>query len=259
MRKAALIASAALAIAVVAAVYIAYKPAPTSTPALSSTPTPTPTQAYTPTPALTPTPTYTQTPTPTPELTPTPSTIPSSTSTPAPTPASGFTRAKEIRFIVGERRYFVDGEERLMDAPAILIGEQICVPVKYLAEAMGTQWSYNQERISLLFPDWGRVAELFVERPVMIVCGEEMQIPVAPVVRENQIYLPAKFVAEAFRYTVDWNPATQTISISTTQSCRLTFTIRPRSSVEKLWAPIPRAWDGEGMTNVKVIDFPATR
>ena len=166
-----------------------------------------------------------------------------------------YTRAREIKFIVGEKKYFVDGEERSMDAPALISDEQLYVPCKYLAEAMGTVWECGQERISLMFPDWGRCVELFVGRPVMVVCGKEIPIPVAPLVRENQTYLPAKFVAEAFRYKVDWNLATRTMIISTTQSYRMTLTIRPKSGVEKLWAPVPRDWGDMGMTNVKVIEI----
>lgn len=164
------------------------------------------------------------------------------------------TRAKEIRFTIGERQYFVDGEERLMDAPPIIIEEQVYVPVKYLAEAMGTQWDCSQGRISLVFRDWGRAVGLFVGRPVIVVCGEERPIPSAPVVREGQVYLPAKFVAEAFRYNVNWEPSTRMMIISSTQRYRMTETLRI-GGIDKLWMPVPKEWDGIGMSNVKVIEI----
>ncbi|MBC7073974.1 hypothetical protein H5T58_01135 [Candidatus Parcubacteria bacterium] len=95
------------------------------------------------------------------------------------------TRAKEIKFVVGEKQFFVDGKAKFMDAPAIIINEQVYVRAKYLAEAMGTVWNSKQGRVSLLFPDWGRAVELFVGKPAMRVCGEEIEIPVAPLVRER--------------------------------------------------------------------------
>ncbi|MBC7073975.1 transglutaminase domain-containing protein [Candidatus Parcubacteria bacterium] len=61
-------------------------------------------------------------------------------------------------------------------------------------------------------------------------------------------------MAEAFRYKVDWEPNTQTMTISSRQSYRLTETLRI-SNIEKLWMPIPREWDGAGMSNVKLIEI----
>ena len=34
------------------------------------------------------------------------------------------------------------------------------------------------------------------------------------IVRNDRTYLPAKYVAEAFGYTVDWDEATKTVKIS---------------------------------------------
>lgn len=165
-------------------------------------------------------------------------------------------QAKEVRFTIGEKRYSVDGGERLMDASPFIAEGRTYVPVRYLAEAMGAvvDWDGAEERVSLVSPNWGKVIELFIGRPVVVVCGEERPIPVAPVVREGRTYLPARFVAEAFGYRVNWEPSTRMVIISSTQSYRITETLRI-GNIDKLWMPVPREWGGMGMTNVRVIDI----
>jgi len=124
------------------------------------------------------------------------------------------TQAMEIRFTIGERRYFVNGGERLMDASPFVREDRTYVPVRYLAEPMGAlvEWEGTLQRVTLTFP--GKKVELLIGRPAVVVNGEERPIPVAPVVKESRTYLPARFVAEAFGYEVDWEPRTHTVVIS---------------------------------------------
>lgn len=123
-------------------------------------------------------------------------------------------QAMEIRFAIGERRYFVNGAERLMDASPFVKEDRTYVPVRYLAEPMGALvgWEGPLQRVTLTFP--GKRVELFIGRPVVVVNGEEKPIPVAPLGKEGRTYLPARFVAEAFGYKVDWEPRTHTVVIS---------------------------------------------
>lgn len=37
---------------------------------------------------------------------------------------------------------------------------------------------------------------------------------VAPLIKNGRTYLPARYVAEAFGYTVHWNPSDQTVAIN---------------------------------------------
>ena len=86
----------------------------------------------------------------------------------------------EIRFAIGERRYFVNGGERLMDGSPFVKEDRTYVPVRYLAEPMGAlvEWEGTLQRVTLTFP--GKKVELFIGRPVVVVNGEEKPIPVAP-------------------------------------------------------------------------------
>lgn len=55
------------------------------------------------------------------------------------------------------------------------------------------------------------LVEMAVGRNVLYVNNQGQQMDVSPVVRDGRIYLPARFVAEAFGYKVSWDPATATI------------------------------------------------
>ncbi|MCL5039633.1 MAG: stalk domain-containing protein [Firmicutes bacterium] len=118
-----------------------------------------------------------------------------------------------------------------MDASPFIKQDRTYVPVRYLAEPMGALvgWDEIQRRVTLTFPD--KKVELFVGRPVVVVNGEERSIPVAPVIKDSRTYLPARFVAEAVGYMVDWEPQTRTVIVW----------LRPQVTLESLQALVEQA------------------
>lgn len=122
-------------------------------------------------------------------------------------------RAGRVDFTIGQTVYRLDRDYLVMDAAPFVSAGRTFVPLRYMGDAMGAQvgWDGPAKRVTLTRGDT-RV-ELLVGRAVMRVGGREQALDVAPVLSGGRTYLPARFVAEAFGYTADWDAATKTVTL----------------------------------------------
>ena len=122
----------------------------------------------------------------------------------------------EIRFQIGRNLYWVDGESREMDAKPFIRDDRTYVPVRFLAESMGARvaWSEPEQKVTLTFKSGPM--ELYIGRRALRYGGRDVDIPVAPIIVGDRTYLPARFVAEAVGYTVDWIEESQSVLVRRT-------------------------------------------
>lgn len=93
-------------------------------------------------------------------------------------------------------------------------GGRTYVPVRYPAYALGVPengiiWSPSTGTVTMRKD--GVTVSLAVGGTVMYVDGKSRQMDVAPLIRGGRVYLPARFVAEAFGYAVGWDATRQAV------------------------------------------------
>ncbi|WP_003545688.1 stalk domain-containing protein [Desulfotomaculum nigrificans] len=117
---------------------------------------------------------------------------------------------KSVVFVPGQNEYFVDNKTPgvKMDAvPYISAGGRTFVPIRYLGNALGVDndhiyWDNNIQRAKLVLNDV--YAELTVGKKAITTNGKTQSIDTAPELKQGRTYLPARFVAEALGYQVDF-------------------------------------------------------
>jgi len=128
-------------------------------------------------------------------------------------------------FTVGQKSYILGKQSYAIDAPPFISKGRTLVPVRFLADAVGAQasWDPTTKKVTINRTAVGySVAELTIGSTDMISYsgnGNTCAIPqttimdVAPVIVSNRTYLPARYVAESFGFNVSWNAATQSIAV----------------------------------------------
>ncbi len=125
------------------------------------------------------------------------------------------------RFKVGEKRYTlsVSGREetRELDVAPFIANGRTYVPVRYLAYALGVpeqgvSWDGESRTVTLTLGS--TVVKLTVDEKVLQLNGTARAMDVAPVIVDGRVFLPARFVAEAFGYKVNWIEATREVLIT---------------------------------------------
>jgi hypothetical protein len=119
-------------------------------------------------------------------------------------------------FYVGQQSYTVEGSSYSMPAVTLNREGRVFVPVRYLALALGVPedkivWSPSARTVTLFR---GGVDVVLAEGgSVIYVGGRAMKIDVAPFIYKDRIYLPARYLAEAFGFEVGWDDRLRAVII----------------------------------------------
>ena len=100
-----------------------------------------------------------------------------------------------------------------MNVAPFIQNSRTYVPVRYLGNALGAfvRWEGVTRTVTLTK---GEVkVKLFVSRNIITMNGKDRVMDVAPLIRNARTYLPARYVAGAFGYQVNWDPHAMSVSI----------------------------------------------
>jgi hypothetical protein len=89
--------------------------------------------------------------------------------------------------------------------------------VRYLAHALGVAdsgISWDEKTATVKLNLNGITVTLIMGDTNGYINGRARSIGVAPLVKNGRAYLPARFVAEAFGFQVNWEPASQTVGLT---------------------------------------------
>ncbi|MDO7785792.1 copper amine oxidase N-terminal domain-containing protein [Desulforamulus aquiferis] len=116
---------------------------------------------------------------------------------------------KSVVFIEGRSEYFVNGQTPgvKMDVAPYIAQDRTFVPVRYLGNALGVAnehiyWDSTTNKAKLVLGN--NSTELTIGQKQIVVNGLSLGIDVAPELQSGRTFLPARFVAEALGYQVDF-------------------------------------------------------
>jgi len=114
-------------------------------------------------------------------------------------------------FVVGQNRYFVLDQwpGQAMDVAPFIENDRTYVPVRYLGYGLGVKkddiaWDGDNQVATLKLED--KTVQLTIGSKTMRVNGQDKTMDVEPLLRNGRTFLPARWVAEAFGFKVDWDP-----------------------------------------------------
>ncbi|MHB8918890.1 MAG: stalk domain-containing protein [Desulfocucumaceae bacterium] len=119
-------------------------------------------------------------------------------------------------FTIGVKSYMVGGRPLPMDAAPFIENGRAFLPVRFLAQALGVPekgvvWSPSARAVTLIKE--GISISLAPGGNIMYVSNRPLEMDVVPVLREGRVYLPARYIAEALGYMVEWDSGSQSVII----------------------------------------------
>ena len=139
----------------------------------------------------------------------------SASETTATTGASG---SIVIVYKLGQTFYTANGVVFEMDSAPMLIDGRTYLPVRYITDPLGSyvEWDGDERKVTIILD--GRTVELWVDNPNAKIDGAVWPIDpnnpsVAPIIINDRVYLPIRFVTEAFQCMVEWNGETSEITV----------------------------------------------
>lgn len=115
-----------------------------------------------------------------------------------------------LQFYLGQAAYMVNRQNQTMDATPMIVGGRMLLPVRYVAEPLGTTTLWNEESRKVTITLGDKMIEVWIDNNAARVNGVEKPIDpddatVKPVIVSGRTMLPLRFIAENPGCDVEWN------------------------------------------------------
>lgn len=107
----------------------------------------------------------------------------------------------------------VNEKEVALGAKPLTFNNRVLVPGRFIAEALGTQMSWDGDRQAATFTYKDKNILLTPGQKSMVVNGETLKLEVPPQLVEGRIFVPLRFVCEAFGAHVSFSKVIKLIQI----------------------------------------------
>jgi hypothetical protein len=135
----------------------------------------------------------------------------------APAFADSTNGITSVQFFISQNTYFLNASNAgvNMDAAPYIDANsgRTLVPVRYLADALGTQTNWDGTPQTVTVTSGSTTIDMTIGSTTLAVNGNTQTFDQAPVINNGRTYLPARWVANALGYQVDWDAQFQDILI----------------------------------------------
>ncbi|WP_338818466.1 hypothetical protein MTCOM_23690 [Moorella thermoacetica] len=130
------------------------------------------------------------------------------------TPAPGGAKYS-ASFVIGSTTYTVNGVQNTMDVAPYVKNDRTYLPVRYVAYALGiTPENILWDGKTATFIGEGRVVQVTPGSAVMTINGAPVTMDVTTDLVNGRVMVPFRWIAQAFGAQVNYDEATQTVSIN---------------------------------------------
>lgn len=119
----------------------------------------------------------------------------------------------EIKVTIGQKKALIDDSAVTLDVAPIIRNNRTMVPVRFIGEAFGAQfaWDESARKVTYTFDDVK--IELFIDKSTAKLNGKSITLDAAPIIIGGRTMVPLRFVGEYMGATFDWDGDKQTATI----------------------------------------------
>lgn len=112
-------------------------------------------------------------------------------------------------------KVFIDGKEQIYSPGPVIINGTTMVPLRGVFEALGAKVDWNNDTQTITATKGAVTIVLKIGSSVATKNGAPVPLAQAAQIMKERTMVPARFVSEALGAVVNWDPATQTVTITT--------------------------------------------
>lgn len=141
-------------------------------------------------------------------------TIKSSTSTNKSSSSKSNAGSPKKGYTTVDITLIVNGNVVPLDQKAVIVSGTVLIPLKNMFDALGAtmQWDQNTKKITATKGD--TTVELTVDSTTAKKKDETLTLKVKPIIINGYTMVPARFAAESFDASVEWDSPSSTITIT---------------------------------------------
>jgi len=124
-----------------------------------------------------------------------------------------------LKLQIGKNIMYVDDKVVFLDVSPIIIENRTLLPIRWIAEPLGAQVSWNSTEKKVIVTLKDTTIELWIGKSIAKVNGIDTPIDsnnpkVVPVIINSRTMLPLRFIAESLGCDVQWDNTTKTVTIT---------------------------------------------
>lgn len=136
---------------------------------------------------------------------------------------------------IGSPAMSVNGKDMPIDEQGtvpVIVNDRTLLPVRAVVEQMGgtVDWNGDTKEVTLSYGD--DEIKLTIDSADAYLNGEKQTLDAAPTVINDRTMLPIRFIAESFKFNVEWNASEQTITITKTKTTEEATVKQPEEKQE---------------------------
>lgn len=117
-----------------------------------------------------------------------------------------FENIKKIKMRIDDKVTLVNGVNKVIDVPPMIINSRTMVPLRYIGESFGAEFDWDETTKTVTFMLDGKTLKLIVDK-------ERPDMDVPPTIRNGRTLVPVRFISESFGAQVMWFSDTKTVQI----------------------------------------------
>ncbi|HJV45806.1 MAG TPA: GH25 family lysozyme [Bacillota bacterium] len=119
-----------------------------------------------------------------------------------------------ITLHLGSTQATKNGQPMQLDATPFTILNRTMVPIRFIAESLGAEVSWNPATQTITISKPGTLVVFTLGLDTAIVNGKTVSLDVSAQLSSNRTFVPLRFISENLGMQVDFNPVTQSILLS---------------------------------------------
>lgn len=150
---------------------------------------------------------------------------------------------------------YVEGQKVSFDVPPQTINDRTMVPIRAIFEVMGATVNWDNATQTAICTKDNTVVKMTLNSKTEYINDVPYEMDVAPVIVDNRTLAPARYVAEAFGYFVNWDGNTKSVLINKTSTIKDGTKENPYEFGDKVSITFWDAYDFEATKAVGKYEF----
>ncbi|MGI6225532.1 MAG: copper amine oxidase N-terminal domain-containing protein [Peptococcales bacterium] len=118
-----------------------------------------------------------------------------------------------VDVIIDNKTAYVDGTPQTLDVAPRIENDRTYVPVRFIGEAFGADFSWDEKNQKVTYSMGSNYIELFIGQNTAYINRKPVPLDSPPIIYADRTLVPFRFMGQSIGAQVEWNDQTRTATI----------------------------------------------
>jgi len=119
----------------------------------------------------------------------------------------------QVDVIIDNKTAYIDKQPKTLDVVPRIENGRTYVPVRFIGEAFGADFSWDEKNQKVTYSMGSNYIELFIGKNMAYINGNTVPLDAPPIIYEGRTLVPFRFMGQSLGAQVEWNDQTRTATI----------------------------------------------